>query len=506
MADIAQKMIKYVPVPTLRQFHASQELVRAIMGPIGSSKSSACCMELLSRGMEQAPFEGVRHVRFAIVRKTFPELRDTTLATWLDWCPESVMRINMSPPMRGKTLVRLPDDTMLDMEVIFLALAEEADVDKLRSFELTMVWINEAKEVLKAHLDMAIGRIGRYPAKRHGGPSFRGVIMDTNPCHDRHWWHDLFEIEQPPGYRLWKQPPGVLQLPKNNKDEPDQYAPNMGQDPNHKPAENIDNLDGGYDYYMRQLGGKDREWIRVNLQGFYGRVMEGKPVWEHEYKDELHCVNDALTVMRGMRLIVGIDFGLTPAAAFVQMTLGGQVRVIDEIVSMNMGVRTFASTLLRPHITQNYADMEVIFVTDPAGSERAQSDESTCLQVLAEEGIHAQMAPTNVFTARREAVAYFMNHLTDGQPAFLISGKKAPTLHDACKGGYRFKKLQTSLGERYADQPEKNIYSHIAEALQYACLYLKDSGGPQQGYGFSQAQGQAPGSGPALNVVPDEFA
>ena len=44
----------YKPPPTLRDFMLSDKRVRAVRGPVGSAKSSACAMELLRRSC-QAP-------------------------------------------------------------------------------------------------------------------------------------------------------------------------------------------------------------------------------------------------------------------------------------------------------------------------------------------------------------------------------------------------------------------------------------------------------------------
>ena len=66
----------------------STDLVRGIMGPIGSGKSVACCAEIMMRSCEQAPGrDGVRRTRWAIIRNTYPELKSTTIKTWLDWFP-----------------------------------------------------------------------------------------------------------------------------------------------------------------------------------------------------------------------------------------------------------------------------------------------------------------------------------------------------------------------------------------------------------------------------------
>jgi len=42
-------------------------------------------------------------------------------------------------------------------------------------------------------------------------------------------------------------------------------------------------------------------------------------------------------------------------------------------------------------------------------------------------------------------------------------------LRRACLDGYRYRKLSI-VGERYGEDPDKNEYSHVAEALQYMLL------------------------------------
>ena len=37
------------------------------------------------------------------------------------------------------------------------------------------------------------------------------------------------------------------------------------------------------------------------------------------------------------------------------------------------------------------------------------------------------------------------------------------------EGGYQYKRMEVS-GERYADKPDKNMFSHIHDALQYLML------------------------------------
>jgi len=485
----------YKPELTPLMFHQSDKFVRGIMGPVGSSKSSSCVNELLMRSFQQEPWkDGVRRTRHCIIRRTFSELLTTTIKTWQEWCPQAVCPLTFSPPPQGHMVVNLPDGTTVDMEVIFLALDDEAHVDKLRSLELTMCWFNEVKEIIKVHIDMATSRVRRYPSEKTGGPTFTGVIMDTNPPHDQHWYHELAEVECPENHEFFKQPPGVIEVPRKSDSEPMIYIPNDGTH-GFPPAENIKNLTGGFLYYMDQLGGKSEEWIRVNLQGLYGRVMAGKPVYP-EYRDEIHVgPKEGLKVYRGIPLVVGIDLGLHPSAAFCQMSPNGQLRIIDEVWVDDTGVRSFARDVLKPLITNKYAGMQITYVADPAGNQRGETEATTSLQVLAECGIHAEMASTNLFTPRREAVAYYLLQLRDGQPGFKID-PRCIRARQAFKGGYCYRMMRGSDGVNYSPRPDKyNKFTHISDAIQYAALLFKG------GYVANSPNGELQGSVPHARLI-----
>ena len=95
--------IVYEPEPTLLKFHQSNKFFRGIRGPIGSGKSVGCVMEIYSRCLEMPPdARGRRRSRWAIIRNTNAQLRDTTLKTWREWIPEEVCRITMSPRSMSK--------------------------------------------------------------------------------------------------------------------------------------------------------------------------------------------------------------------------------------------------------------------------------------------------------------------------------------------------------------------------------------------------------------------
>jgi hypothetical protein len=428
------------------------------MGPIGSGKSVACCMEIVSRAREQSPnSHGVRSSRWAVIRNTYPELKTTTIKTWQEWIPPTVCTFTYAAPITARFHADLPDGTRMELEIFFLALDQPQDVKKLLSLELTGVWVNEAREIPKSVIDAAMSRVGRYPSKRQGGFTWSGMIADTNPPDDDHWWYEMAEVVRPDCWRFFRQPPALLKTDGK-------YAPNPA-------AENIQNHTLGYDYYTRQLAGKAPEWIKVYLLGDYGTVQDGKPVYP-EFVDATHISAEKLVPYKGLPLLLGWDFGMTPACVIGQLSPKGQLRVLTELVAQDMGIRRFVTDVVKPYLANTYPGMKAVGIGDPAGAQRAQSDERTCFMELEAMGLPAIAAATNTFTARREAVSGFLRRTTDGSPGFLMD-PQCKVLRKGFNGGYKYERIQVSGEARYKEQPAKNSYSHPHDALQYLTMHCE---------------------------------
>lgn len=424
------------PGPVAEAFLHDPAFVSGIMGPIGSGKTTACIVKaLLASARQSKDKQGRRRSRGAIIRNTFPELKTTTIKSWHEWVPQDCGRWQSEGPPTH--FVNGTDG--LDMEVMFLALDRPEDVRKLLSLELTWAYINEAKEVPKAILDGLTGRVGRFPPVRDGGCNGPQILMDTNPPDSDHWWYKLAEEQRPDGFAFHRQPGG--RTPE---------------------AENLDNLPPGY--YTRAVAGKDADWIKVYVDGEYGFVRDGKPVYP-EYVDSTHCRAFELNPKLG--IYVGLDFGLTPAATFGQRSFSGQWRTRHELVTEDMGVSRFADMVGR-FLRENYDGWTVTITGDPAGECR-DHDERTAFQILAAHGVHAKPAKTNEWSARRDAVAQSMTRLIDGEPGYLLH-PDCRVLRKAKQGGYCLRRMAVVGQERYKDAPDKNEYSHVAEAEQYMML------------------------------------
>lgn len=453
------------PGKVAAQLHADNSFVRGLMGPVGSGKSSTCCVEIVARALAQKPHtDGVRRSRWAIIRNTYPELKSTTIKTWQTWFPDNIAPMKWDTPISSTmNIADIGDGTSLELEVLFLALDRATETGKLRSLELTGAWMNEASEIPREIFDMLTQRVGRFPSKIKGGPSWSGVIMDTNPPDDDSWYYKFAEEETPDAWKFFRQPGGLY------KDELGQCLPNPD-------AENIFNLPNGHQYYLNQLDGKNDDWVNVFLLGNYGTTADGKPVYP-EWKDKIHVSPTKLEPIRGLPIILGWDFGLTPACVIMQMTSRGQMLVLRELVSEDMGIRQFTNEIVKPVLINDFAGFSRFSAADPAGNIRAQTDERTCLQELLEAGIPTEPAPTNDFIPRREAVAYFLTRMADGQAGFVID-PSCKMLRRGFNGRYRYERLRTSGSARYRDRPVKDEHSHIHDALQYACLRVRSGLNP----------------------------
>ena len=166
-------------------------------------------------------------------------------------------------------------------------------------------------------------------------------------------------------------------------------------------------------------------------------------------------------------MLVGIDFGLTPAACFVQRSVTGQYRVIEELVTTEMSAVEFADELGRI-LRDKYKDHEIELWGDPAGEQRSQVDKRTPFQILKAAKIMARPAPTNDPRLRVEAVVRNLTRLTMAGDPGIVVDPRCRYLRRGMAGGYKFRRMQIVGEERYAELPEKNIYSHVCEALQYA--------------------------------------
>ena len=482
---------------TFAQVHMDPSRFMFIRGPVGSGKSSGCIWHIVLNAMKQRPdYQGRRRGRYAIIRATYPSLKTTVVNSWKSWFGP-LIKVVYDIPIRGTLSFSAPTpEEIIDIDLIFIALDREEEVRKLQSLELTGCHINETAEVQHPGIfNMLKSRVNRFPDKKDGGAIDPFIMCDYNSPDTEHWLYKLAEEEDPDKHSFYTQPSAVLFQGFGRDGKPKYITNPLADNLGHVATKgdwvqqgqvyirnHVELISHGFvaqgdewivhlddDYYPDQIPGTDPAWINVFLMNNYGMVRKGKPVYP-EYNDQIHAAKKKIKPINGIPITIGMDLGLTPAAAFFQLTPLGQVIMIDELVEEDMSIEYFAKNVLKPHIQNNYRKFSFELIIDPAGAARNPNDAKTGLTILKKAGLPVRVARTNDPLARREAVVYFLNR----REGFLVS----PSCKVARKGfisEYHYPKYSSAALEgRFKPKPDKNLYSHIHDGIQYACLELSE--------------------------------
>lgn len=414
--------------------------------------------------MQRPGPDGVRRTRWAVVRNTASQLRDTTIRTFMQWLPPQYFGRFYESDMRY--VVKAFENC--EFEILFRGLDRPEDAKKLLSLDLTGGWINEVREVPWSIVEALQGRCGRYPPKDQGGCTWSGLWLDTNPPDADSAFYKFFEEES------WRADFDDLMrsggMPATIKG-PEDYAAIFHQPSGLSPtAENLPNLPEGY--YQRLGIGKSQEWRKVYIQGQYGFVTDDKAIFP-EFREEIHL--KALDPIPGRVILRGWDWGLTPACSFSQILPDGRWLIFDEMIATGMGADRFSDEVLE-HCSRAFRGSNVLFEDygDPAGNQRAQTDEKTCFEIVQGKGIMIEPG-LQTLAIRLESIRKPLRTLTpNGEPQFALH-PRCKTLRKGFLGGYHFRRLATNA-ERYSTEPEKNNFSHVMDATQYVATILFGGG------------------------------
>jgi hypothetical protein len=471
VVGLNQPRLKYRPQgDVLAAYGESREFMTVIRGPLGSGKTKGTLFKLLQLICEQRPdANGVRRSKIAAIRNTYPDLASTTIAEFRECVHPAMGKIVMGHPPTCQFDFALEDGTTVDAVVEFLALDRDEDIRKFRGMQITFIWYNELRFIPMSVITEGLSRCDRFP--QPGFSPFVGGLADTNAWDEDHPLEERSQLAAEgklEGWAFFNQPAAVLRAQPN--EEGAHVSLTGGWWKINPAAENLSVL--GVKYYERQIAGAKDDWIRVNLANETGLSMDGKPV-HPDYSETIHRSNKVLVPRGGIPVHVGLDFGLTPAAAFSQRQPTGQWWTFDEIVCEDMGAEKLADQIKlkvaewrqrsgNPHL-------EFVFRGDRSGDNRSQTDERTVFQTLAANGVVAIPSSTNDVATRRAALERPLTRMVGGQPGILFS-PACKFLRKGLKGGFQYRRVKVSGTERYQDKPDKDIYSHICEAQEYALM------------------------------------
>jgi hypothetical protein len=439
----------------------SEAFGRLIAGPVGSGKTTAAVIEILRRATQQKPgADGLRHTRFAIVRQTLRQLKDTVLKDCNNW-------------LKGLGHWKVSDSAFylnfddVRAELIFIPLENEEDQSRLLSMQLTGAWLSECIEMDISVLAPLTGRLGRYPSGGDGVPTWHGWIADTNFPTEMTPWHQFLE-NPPPDVQIFKQPSGLAEEAEN-LDWLLQTDKSLLL-----PLGHPDRRAQGRKYYERfiDLYGHDSDWVRRYVKAEYGDDPSGAAVFKNTFKSNFHIVPDT-QLIPGYPLLVGQDFGRNPWSLICQMDHMGRLIVHQEVPGTNVGLEKHVNQSLRPILFSNkYMGFKMCMVGDPSGAAKGNVSEESCFDALQRLGLPAFPAPTNDIEPRLRAVEALLSRQTNGGPALMISAAGCPMLCRAMSGGYRFTKMKTGSLKTVPDKNDREGFSHVCDDLQYVALVV----------------------------------
>jgi hypothetical protein len=418
-------------------------LFRCLCGPIGSGKSMGCIMELVRRGRQQEPdHDGVRNTRFVVVRNTMQQLRSTVLPDIQQYLRGMVRYYTTDHTIQIRA--DLDDGSRIVSDLILVPPDTKEDQRRLLSLQLTGAWINELREVPIEIVQALMGRLGRFPSKLAGGPTWHGLLGDTNPWDVDSPYHDKFVLDPPKGWKLFHQPSGVGPRAENRENLPDGYYENLASD-------------------------RDDGWTAVHIYSEWGSSNAGQAVFRKSFRAETHVV-DMVDVVNPFRpLIVAQDFGRTPTALIGQVDTYGRILVFKEITTEGMGLIQFVEEHLIPTLNaEPFANKKIVIVADPAGREKSQLTEDSAFDTLRTMGFLVYPATTNDLEPRLRSVERACRVHVMGEPGLQISRSGCPSLIRALSTYYRYKRKRDGVLD---DRPEKNHpWSDLADCLQYLCM------------------------------------
>lgn len=447
--------INYNAPPTCAAFMKSEAFFRLIGGPVGSGKTTACLFELFRRACEQRPApDGIRYTRFAIVRQSLKQLKDTVLKDVTGWL-EGIADYRVS---ESTIYIKVGD---VYSEWLMIPLDTPEDQRRLLSMQLTGAWMSEIIEMDINLVPSLAGRCGRYPSANQGGATWMGIIADTNFPSEGSDWYKFMETDIPPDTQIFKQPGGLSAGAENL--EWLTQTPETLKLPVDDPIRKAQ----GRKYYERLARTSHPDWVRRYVHAEYGDDPSGSAVFRESFKASFHCV-DNLEPVASMPFIVGQDFGRDPWSIICQLDHKGRLLVLEEVRAEDIGLERHIQTALRPALQNiRYLGRPIAIVGDPSGISKSSIYEETTFDVMKRMGLMAFPAPTNDIDPRIRAVEAYLLSARGGEAGMLIDKNRCPTIVRALAGGYRYAK--TKAGQR-KPLPDKNEYSHPIDALQYAAL------------------------------------
>ncbi len=448
---------------TQRAFITSRAEADLFSCRMGEGKSTALCWSIFYHTTHNPG------ARWALIRGTWEDLRDTTLVEFFKWFPEGVL---VDYRKSEKRLIWLPDSGLTG-EIMLMGMDDPQDASKLQSRELGAFAMDEPAPAAET------GGIAEFifttamTRLRQPGMNWYAVKLAQNSSDETHWTYKRFFD---PGN------PGDPKMPLPPKQKHGFRVFQTGR------PENTKNLPAGYYQRMEaQYEADGRTDLRDRFaRGDVGFQQPGKPVTP-EFVRSLHVRPGLLELDVELRLLW--DFGGSPCCHMSQVTPMGHWNILETHQSDGgMGVFEMIEEVIAGRIADRFHGAAITHYGDPAGMQKEQSKASQSAVKMLKQMLGGRWVPGPVkFNERLQPLRRVLGLMRNGTGLVQIDEEDAKACWMSLRGGWHYKVHPNGV---VADRPVKDNHSHPGDALGYGAAEIFPGGAmkTRKRSGFVQMQ------------------
>ena len=403
--------IPYCPKPRQEIFHRSDARHRCFLGGWRGGKTYAGCAEALKQSLLYKNNRGL------IGRKDFTDLRDTTVQTFFELCPEEIIESYN----KSEHFLRLKNGS----EILFRELKDGTGIGSLN---LGWVFIDEAEEVQESMFDRLAG--GRLSLKTVGRQC---IWLASNPPNKDHWLFKRFFLDNNPDYFLIHS----------------------------STYENREYLPAGY---IENLEKMPESWKHKYLLGEFGFTPDGKPFYSG-YLENLHKGQYQWNPQK--ELLLGWDYGYHhPACLITQIGTDDRWYWLHEMMGNDETIESFSDKVIRTLNLKFPNAMHKSF-GDPAGRQVNDKSDKTSADILRTKGFNVLSRPSE-YRERKEIIDKLLNTMINGKPALVVN-ESCGIVNDGFLGGYHYP--ESKDGKPIEETPVKDgYYEHLMNCGEYIAV------------------------------------
>lgn len=470
------------PGPVAEAYYWDDASVVAIQGPVGSGKTTTKMRRKLRRAvmMPRSVIDGVRYYKVLFTRETYRQLWATVIPSYLETYPKSLGTWSggRGDPVRHH--IRFEDEFgEIDWIAEFMAFGDDVAAS-MRGLETTDLDISEADTNPLDSLTFGVGRINRWPGRKHfegyadDVRSYGQIDCDFNAPDEDNWtfrvFHDEKGRDEIAKQLTASQPEGARKIEITFHRQPGYGEPG---------TENLANLAPGYyelQIALNKLAGKSDVTDRMVFnKTTYLRA--GEPVFVREFNRRIHVADDSMVPDPGLELMFGFDQGFKAAGIIAQFEEPFHWRIFDELhFPQERLLATEFGRRLDVRLTERFSHLRRGDgwgdMAGEAGASQATEETANWNRLAAKAAgirIRPQRLGANVIQPRLEAVRAPLEFVRGGEPGLLI--------HPRCKfliRGFESRYVWKDVVDANGDKrkvPDKSLTeANVMDALQYLLL------------------------------------